>query len=104
MQCLKAPAWLAVLALLAGPLPAFAQKYPEKSIRMVVGFPTGVSYILSLLVADKLRESVGQSVVPDFRSGAGGNIAAELVAKAAPDGYTVLLSSSTIVISPSLVP
>lgn len=104
MRSLKAPAWLALLAVLAWPLPVLAQKYPEKSIRMVVGFPTGVSYILSLLMADKLRESLGQSVVPDFKSGAGGNIAAEFVAKASPDGYTVLLSSSTIVISPSLVP
>jgi tripartite-type tricarboxylate transporter receptor subunit TctC len=99
------PRWLAplaLLALLACPLPALAQKYPEKSIRMVVGYQTGVSYILALLIADKLRESLGQSIVPDFRTGAGGNIAPELVAKAPPDGYTILLASSTIVVSPSL--
>jgi len=102
MRTLKAPLSLALLALLAFPLPALAQKYPEKSIRLVVAFPTGAPYILALLISDKLRESLGQSVVPDFRSGAGGNIASELVAKAPPDGYTLLLTSPTIAISPSL--
>lgn len=92
----------ALLALLASPPPVLAQKYPEKSIRMVVAFPTGAPYILALLISEKLRESLGQSVVPDFRPGAGGNLASELVAKAAPDGYTLLLTSPTIAISPSL--
>jgi len=58
--------------------------------------------VLALLISEKLRESLGQSVVPDFRAGAGGNLAAELVAKAPPDGYTLLLTSPTIAISPSL--
>mgnify|MGYP001586954981 FL=1 len=104
MRTSKAPLWLALLALLACPLPVLAQKYPEKSIRLVVGFSTGAPYILALLISDKLRESLGQSVVPDFRAGAGGNIASELVAKAPPDGYTLLLTASTIAISPSLFP
>jgi len=99
-----APLWLALLALLACPLPALAQKYPEKSIRLVVGYQTGVAYMLALIIADKLRESLGQSVVPDFRTGAAGNIALELVAKAPPDGYTLLLTSTGFVISPSLFP
>jgi len=102
MRTSKAPLWLALLALLAFPLPALAQKYPEKSIRLVVGFQAGGSYVLALLLADKLREPLGQPVVPDFRTGAGGNIAAELVAKAPADGYTLWLASSTIAISPSL--
>jgi len=102
MRTLKAPLSLALLVLLACPLPALAQKYPEKSIRMAVGFQAGGSYVLALLLADKLREQLGQSVVPDFRTGAGGNIAAELVAKAPADGYTLLLASATIAISPSL--
>jgi tripartite-type tricarboxylate transporter receptor subunit TctC len=84
--------------------PVLAQKYPEKSIRLVVGFSTGAPYILALLIADKLRESMGQSVVPDFRAGAGGNIASELVAKAPSDGYTLLLTASTIAVSPNLFP
>ena len=95
---------LAVLAALACAAPVFAQKYPEKSIRLVVAFPTGSPQILALLMSDKLREAMGQPVVPDFRGGAGGNLASELVAKAPADGYTFLLTSATIVISPSLFP
>ncbi|MDB5862367.1 MAG: hypothetical protein JWO70_173 [Betaproteobacteria bacterium] len=94
----------AVLALFACALDAGAQKYPEKSIRMIVAFPTGAPQILSLLLSEKLRESLGQPVVPDFRGGAGGNLASELTAKAPADGYTVLLTSPTIAISPSLFP
>ena len=104
MRTSKAPLWLALLALLACPLPVLAQKYPEKSIRLLVGFSTGAPYILALLISDKLRESLGQSVVPDFRPGAAGNIATEVVAKAPPDGYTLLLTASTIAISPNLSP
>jgi tripartite-type tricarboxylate transporter receptor subunit TctC len=104
MRTLRTSLCLALLALLALPLPAAAQKYPEKSIRLVVAFPTGAPYILALLMSEKLRESLGQAVVPDFRGGAGGNIASELVAKAPADGYTLLLTSATIVISPSLFP
>ena len=104
MRSLKALHSLALLALLACSLPVLAQKYPEKSIRLVVAYATGAPYILALHISDKLRESLGQSVVPDFRAGAGGNIASELVAMAPPDGYTLLLTSVTIVISPSLIP
>jgi tripartite-type tricarboxylate transporter receptor subunit TctC len=93
-----------LLALLVLPLPVVAQKYPEKTVRMIVAFPTGAPQILSLIMSDKLRETMGQPVVPDFRGGAGGNLASELAAKAPPDGYTVLLTSATIVISPSLFP
>ena len=95
---------LALLALLTCPLQSSAQKYPEKSIRLVVGYQTGVVYMLALLIADKLRESVGQSVVPDFRMGAAGNVALEVAAKAPPDGYTLLLASTGLVVSPSLFP
>ena len=93
---------LALAALLVGALPAAAQKYPEKSIRLVVAFPTGAPYVLALMIADKLRDPLGQSLVPDFKAGAGGNLASELVAKAPNDGYTLLLTSPTIAISPSL--
>ena len=94
----------ALLALLAWSLPALAQKYPEKSIRMVVAFQTGAPHLLALHLADKMRDSLGQPIVPDLRAGAGGNLASELVAKAPADGYTVLLTSPTIAISPSLFP
>jgi len=102
MRTARTPLCIALLALLACPLPVLAQKYPDKNIRLVVAFPTGAPYILALLISEKLRESLGQSVVPDFRAGAGGNIASELVAKAPPDGYTLLLTSPTVAISPSL--
>ena len=95
---------LAFAALLAAPPQAPAQKYPEKSVRMVVAFPTGASHILGVLVGEKLREAFGQPVIPDFRPGAGGNVAAEIVAKAPADGYTLLLTSGSIAISPSLFP
>lgn len=97
---------LAVLVCAFGSLPlsASAQKYPEKSVRMVVAFPTGASHILGVMVAEKLREGLGQPFVPDFRPGAGGNVAAEIVAKAPPDGYTLLLTSGSIAISPALFP
>jgi tripartite-type tricarboxylate transporter receptor subunit TctC len=95
---------LCIVAVLACALPAFAQKYPDRQIRLVVAFPTGAPYILALLLAEKLRDPLGQPVVPDFRGGAGGNVGAELVAKAPADGYTLLLTSGSIAISPSLFP
>ena len=104
MRMSTAPRWLTVLAALACPPPALAQNYPEKNIRLVVAYATGPSYTVALILAEKLRDSLGQSVVPDFRAGAGGNIASELVAKTPPDGHTLLLTSVTIAISPSLFP
>jgi tripartite-type tricarboxylate transporter receptor subunit TctC len=103
---MKRNSWffLGLAAALAAPAPSLAQKYPDKPIRLVVAFPTGSPYILALLLSDKLREPLGQPVVPDFRGGAGGNLASEIVAKAPADGYTLLLTSATIVISPSLFP
>jgi tripartite-type tricarboxylate transporter receptor subunit TctC len=88
--------------LLATALPAAAQKYPEKNIRLVVPFPTGASQILGLLLAEKLPAVLGQPVYADFRAGAGGLIGTEIAAKAPPDGYTLLLASPSITISPAL--
>jgi tripartite-type tricarboxylate transporter receptor subunit TctC len=102
MQCITAFHRCVVLLVLACALPAAAQKYPEKQIRLVVAFPTGAPQVLALLLSDKLRDPIGQSVVPDFKGGAGGNIASEVVAKSPADGYTLLLTSGTIAISPSL--
>ncbi len=94
--------YLALIACAAVATPVSAQKYPEKSIRMVVAFPTGAPYVIALMVADRLRDPLGQSITPDFKPGAGGNVASEIVAKAPNDGYTLLLTSPTIAISPSL--
>jgi len=100
---IAAPLRLVVLSLgLFGlATPAAAQKFPEHTVRVVVAFPTGASQILGLLVTEKLREAWKQPVVPDFKPGAAGNVAAELVAKAPADGYTLLLTSPSIAISPS---
>src|SRR5713101_6827425 len=76
---------------------ATAQAWPEKPVRFVVGFtPGGPSDILARALGQKLAESRGQQIVIENRPGAGGNIAAELVAKSAPDGTTWLLGNNSI--------
>jgi tripartite-type tricarboxylate transporter receptor subunit TctC len=76
---------------------ASAQTYPQKPIRFVVGFPAGGGADLAgRSVAQKLADSLGVNVLVDNRPGASGNIAAELVAKAAPDGYTLFVSTITL--------
>src|SRR6185503_18554743 len=81
--------------LLAAPMVARAQgAYPSKQIRMVVPFAAaGTTDLLGRIVAQHLTEVWGQQVIVDNKSGAGGNIGAELVAKAPPDGYTLLLGT-----------
>jgi len=70
----------------------WAQSYPAKPIRIIVPFPAGCSAdIMARVVGQKMTETWGQQVVIDNRSGAGGNIAAELAAKSVPDGYTLFL-------------
>lgn len=85
---------------------AQAQDYPAKSIRMVVGFaPGGGTDIIGRIVGQKLSESLGQQVIIDNRGGAAGQLAAELVAKAAPDGYTVMMGHiAALTVLPSLMP
>src|SRR5215207_8354262 len=84
---------------------AAAQQYPARAIRMVIGFPPGGGTdIVGRIVAQKLSESLGQQVLPDNRGGAAGQIGTEIVAKAQPDGYTVLMAHiAAISILPSLV-
>jgi tripartite-type tricarboxylate transporter receptor subunit TctC len=82
-----------------------AQSYPVKPIRIIVPFPAGgTSDILARAVGQKLGEEWKQQVIVDNRPGAGANIGAELAAKAAPDGYTLLLASTIHTINPSLYP
>jgi len=72
---------------------AFAQAFPAKPIRLVVGFPPGGSGdFLTRLIADEMSKALGVAVIADNRPGAGGNIAAEIVAKAPADGYTLINS------------
>ena len=92
----------AVLSLFA--TVAFAQPYPAKPIRIVVPFaPGGATDLIARAVGQKLTESMGQPVVIENRTGASGMLGADLVAKAAPDGYTLLMASTAeIAINPSL--
>lgn len=80
-----------------------AQSYPAKAVRIVVGFPAGgATDIASRAVAQKLTESIGQQVIVENRPGAASNIGAELVSRATPDGYTLLMGSVSLSINPSL--
>ena len=80
-----------------------AASWPAKPIRLVVAFPPGgPTDLVSRVLAQRLTEQLGQSVLVENKPGAGGNLAAELVAKSSPDGYTVFYNTSAIVIGPSL--
>ena len=87
----------ALLAVLP-PVAALAQAWPTKPVKMVVPFAAGgATDVVARLLAQKLSEAWGQSVVVENRAGAGGNIGADAVAKSPPDGYTVLMASGSIV-------
>ena len=89
-----------LLAISAG---AIAQTYPTRPVRLIVGFPPGgAADILGRIAAQQLTERLGQQFVVDNRGGAGGLVATEISAKAAPDGYTLLFTSIPHVINPHL--
>src|SRR5437879_2650137 len=93
-EFLAAAALAAAVALVPGRLSA--QASPNKMIRLVVPFPAGgTTDLLARIFAQRMGESMGQSVVVENVSGAGGSIGADQVAKAAPDGYTLLLHNLT---------
>ena len=82
---------------------AFAQTYPSRPIRLIVQYPPGgVHDTLARILQPRLTEGLGQQTVIENRPGAGGNIAAELVAKSAGDGYTLLVASDTVAVTPHL--
>jgi tripartite-type tricarboxylate transporter receptor subunit TctC len=93
---------LALAALGAGTV--LAQSYPNRPIRLVVASsPGGASDILARLLAQKLGEELGQQVVVDNRGGASGVIGTDIVAKATPDGYTLLIIQPSLTINPSMI-
>ena len=93
----------ALIALTAAAAIAPAQQYPAKPIRFLVPFgPGGVGDITARVVAQKMSVSMGQQVIIDNRPGAGGIVASEIVARAAPDGYTLLLLNNAHAVSMSL--
>ena len=92
-----AAAALFLLAAAQTSAQAPAQTYPNKPIRLVVPYSTGTSTdVLGRLYAQKLGDLLGQTIIVDNKAGAGGNIAGEAVARAAPDGYTLTLSTSAV--------
>ena len=91
------------LILILASCAVVAQSYPIKPVRVLIGFAAGSSTdVMMRLIGPKLTELWGAQVVVDNRPGAGGNIAAEAVARAAPDGYMVLFANGGIAIAPSL--
>jgi tripartite-type tricarboxylate transporter receptor subunit TctC len=94
---------LAAATWLPGPAGAAADSYPTRPVRMIVPFvPGGTSDIVGRIIGPRMTEDLGQQIVVDNRAGAGGTIGADLVAKAAPDGYTVLLFHVGITYGPAL--
>ncbi|MSQ53210.1 MAG: tripartite tricarboxylate transporter substrate binding protein [Betaproteobacteria bacterium] len=84
--------------------PTFAQGYPAKPLRMIIPFPAGgTADIIARLVSQKFAERIGQPVIAENRVGAGGTIGSDLVAKAAPDGYTFLMTTTGTHLLTSLV-
>ena len=98
--------FLASLSVSAGlPTAGFAQEYPTRAVRWIIPYPPGgTSDFLARLIGAKLTDAWKQTMVIDNRAGANGNIGAEMVARAAPDGYTVLFVASTITINQSAYP
>ena len=98
----------ALLALVLGcalAVPASAQTYPTRSVRVVVPFaPGGAVDLVARTVAPRLNEALGQPVVVDNRGGAGGTIGTDIVAKARPDGHTLLVASMGVAVNAVLYP
>ena len=91
-----------VLAALAASTTVFAQAWPSKTVHVVVPFTAGsTTDIIARAVSDKLSAGLGQSVIVENRAGAGGTIGAAIVAKADPDGYTILIHSSSHTANPA---
>jgi tripartite-type tricarboxylate transporter receptor subunit TctC len=104
MRYARAIALLVFAAIGIAPAVVFAQAYPTRAIRMVVGFPPGgFTDILARQIGDRLAPAMGQQIIIDNRSGNAGIIGADIVAKAKPDGYTLLMGhNNSNAVAPSL--
>src|SRR5512146_587746 len=90
-------------ALAQSAAPGAAKAYPAKPIRLIVPFPAGAaSDVVGRMLAQKMSEQMGEQVVTDNRAGAGGNVGLAVAAKAPPDGYTIVIATASIAVSPSL--
>jgi tripartite-type tricarboxylate transporter receptor subunit TctC len=95
--------FIVLIAALAASAAAFAQGFPSRAVTIVVPYPPGgLIDIVARLIQPRLQTELGQSVVVENRSGAGGNVGAEWVAKATPDGHTLLLANPSLGISPAM--
>ena len=96
--------WVACCACLLWPALTFGQSYPDRPIRIVVSFPPGgAADFMARILAQRLPATLGQTIVIDNRGGAGGNIGNDIVSKATPDGYTLLITAEgTVTINPSV--
>jgi tripartite-type tricarboxylate transporter receptor subunit TctC len=97
--------WLCAIAIISGAVvEALAQTFPSRTITLVIPFaPGGSNTIVGRVIADKMSQLLGESIVVDNRAGAGGTVGTRAVAKSEPDGYTILLSfTGTMAIAPSL--
>ena len=100
---LRLMSWVVLLAV--PPLAAAAEAYPVRPVRMIVPSGAGgITDILARVIAGKLGDSLGQQVIVDNRPGASGIVGSQIVAKAAPDGYTLLMVFPSHPVNPALYP
>src|SRR6185503_12834178 len=100
MRALRSAVILGTLVVAASAQPVRAQTYPAQNINFVVGFAAGgIADVVARLIGIKLGERLHQTVVVENRGGAGGNIAAKIVSTAAPDGYNILATTTSLAVN-----
>lgn len=103
LRCFGLAIYAAAGVLALGSGSAMAQAYPNKPVRWIVPFPpAGAMDVIARTLAERMSASMGQQFVVENRPGAGGNIGSEVVARSAPDGYTIMIASIGLAVNPSL--